>query len=93
MIIHSTNLSHTHRERTLSMVIFPVTSMYTTQDLKIKKKKILILHIYVHFCDWTIPAKKAISQMGKSQRGLRTRIRSNSQTQPAYQGNAFHRRT
>ena len=47
------------------MVIFPVTSMYTTQDLKIKKKKILILHIYVHFCDWTIPAKKSHFTNGK----------------------------
>ena len=60
------------------MVIFPVTSMYTTQGLKFEKKKILILHIYIHFCDWTILDKRAISQMGKSQRGLRTCMRSHS---------------
>ena len=88
-------IHHTHTQNKLSMVIFPVTSMHTTQDLKLKKKKkkSLILHIYIHFCDWTILAKKAVSQMGKSQRGLRTCMRSHSQAQPAYQGNAFHRRT
>ena len=94
MIIHSTNSSHTHTEQTFYGNIPSNQHAYNSRpESKKKKKKSLILHIYIHFCDWTILAKKAVSQMGKSQRGLRTCMRSHSQAQPAYQGNAFHRRT